>query len=262
MDHILDQSPVSRPRTPSLNFNLPSPLATTTVEPAFRSRLPSVSDVINPLTGLPGASTPKERALSTSSVDMSLPKPTATAASGKDHTASLPAPIGTVGRTSGSAHLNAEQLASRLPPHLLALRSASVPGTDHNSPFAASPPGGSPQASQPASPERDNANHPLHQLRSASAPSASAAAAAGRRLSMLALTPTDAVANGGLPIGGPPILVNPKCSGYFVEPVRPLLRPMLVYSHEKVDLDGTYHRFGSYGRQARLPKRKVRRQDW
>jgi hypothetical protein len=49
-------------------------------------------------------------------------------------------------------------------------------------------------------------------------------------MSMLAMTPTDATGRErkgsnaseiSLPNAGPAILVNPKCSGYFVEPVGP-----------------------------------------
>jgi dual specificity phosphatase 12 len=229
MDHILDQSPISRPRTPSASFNLPSPTVNTTAEPAFRSRVPSVSEIINPLTGMPGA-TVRERTLSMSSADVPMPRASApglalTSTSSeinKPERTSSPAPI-SPRRTSSPAHLNAEQLASRLPPHLLALRSASVPGSNHSSPFASSPPNGSPQVSQPASPDSAKDPHAsLAQQQSAPAPG-SGAAIAGRRLSMLALTPNDAsnFAGGISPMSsGPPILVNPKCSGYFVEPVR------------------------------------------
>jgi dual specificity phosphatase 12 len=59
----------------------------------------------------------------------------------------------------------------------------------------------------------------------------------------------------------PPILMNPKCSGYFVEPVRLSLRSgtqsqFLCLSLDEVD--GAAARVGADRRQDHLPEQKVR----
>ncbi|WVR06350.1 hypothetical protein IAU60_003381 [Kwoniella sp. DSM 27419] len=283
MDHILDQAPVSRPRTPS-NLNLPSPSIASS--PSFangsaagsgvRERRQSVvSDVINPLTGLPGAvrsrqpSTSSERihdrgdsgnsqngagvpilksitpglALTAASPEVSnhgkLPSEReglpGSILSPKDVTAS---PTATTPRAEsptaagppGRVFQSADQLASRLPPHLLALRmagSGSGPGAGSNS----LP---SPVASSPASsPEKERDTSAPGSATSQTFPPSGNVANAARRMSMLTMTsahPTErrgSSGEGGFGGGGPPILVNPKCSGYFVEPLtwmEPVLR--------------------------------------
>ncbi|OCF43584.1 hypothetical protein I317_02602 [Kwoniella heveanensis CBS 569] len=261
MDHILDQAPapISRPRTPS-NFTLPSPKLTSSGDFAngagFTERRSSVvSDVLNPLTGLPGAVRSRQASMSSpggftpahqrsssqehsrdssgnsnvgngpagqipspgagipmpktstpglaltaaspeavnqaklggdrdrenmpsqgilSRLDTASPKPMSSSPKPLSNPASQPdspsAPA-----PGGRTFQSAEQLASRLPPHLLALRMA---GSGGGASALSSPIGSSPASS----PEKE----------------------------------TSTQGQGG---GGPPILVNPKCSGYFVEPL-------------------------------------------
>jgi dual specificity phosphatase 12 len=280
MDHILDQSPVSRPRTPS-NFALPSPRFSFSAgsNPMANSgsgagaelsggggRRPSiVSDVINPLTGLPGRRS-RHDSLSSSGVLSPPPQPDSAVSNGilqNNDTASLSKSQAQARLRSSSDALRitpttqdkftsspmtmsraespdtrqlqtADQLASRLPPHLLALRMAGSGMTGLSSPMESSP---------GSSPERETYVSPAH---TTFPPSSSSSGGAGtgsganlsRRLSVLAMTPADqprsrrgsALTGGanandisGIPDigggGGPPILVNPKCSGYFVEPL-------------------------------------------
>ncbi|WVW84652.1 hypothetical protein I302_106686 [Kwoniella bestiolae CBS 10118] len=286
MDHILDQQPVSRPRTPS-NVTLPSPKLSTSSNFAANSgsaakererRASVVSDVINPLTGLPGrrashTSISSLSALQTTSLDSStssgqpspgagipLPKrPSSTTpalsltasspevanqpklSGDKEHlpnilgrlennsspklVSSSPKPISTPPAdqqsppgppNGGRVFQSAEQLNSRLPPQLLALRMAgSTPASQFSSPIGSSP---------ASSPEKDN-----HQVSQQSYPPSQNVSNAARRMSMLAMTPStpDGIERrgsisdlqGGSGSGGYPILVNNKCSGYFVEPL-------------------------------------------
>ncbi|WVF69173.1 hypothetical protein IAT40_003948 [Kwoniella sp. CBS 6097] len=298
MDHILDQAPapVSRPRTPS-NFTLPSPKLASGGSFAnasgagFTERRPSVvSDVLNPLTGLPGAVRSRQASMSSlggfthahqrfSSQDHSrdssgnssigqtgqIPSPGAgipmpktstpglalTAASpeavnqaklgGEDRDSmptqgilsrldtsspkpmsSSPKPLSNPASQPDSpsapapgarAFQSAEQLASRLPPHLLALRMAGSGGTSALS---------SPIGSTGSSPEKETSTQGSQTF-----PPSGNVANAARRMSALAMTPQGGDARRGSSSegsgfgggGGPPILVNPKCSGYFVEPL-------------------------------------------
>lgn len=284
MDHILDQAPVSRPRTPS-NFALPSPKFEQLPGAALggvsghQRRGSAVSDIINPLTGQPGArSKSRQNSFTASSfgplstlsptgddsknssgdsgnIDQSMsspiaavpmPKPTpqviTTGASPEVATGfpikGVPFPVASSpGEISRNASFDtkvkgpaprqfqsADQLTSRLPPQLLALRNAgSGGGMGLSSPIGSSP-----------------ASSPEHDSTHASSPSNAQANPgvqnAARRMSMLAMTPTDATGRerkgsnaseismygSALPNAGPAILVNPKCSGYFVEPVSPL----------------------------------------
>ena len=274
MDHILDQAPpVSRPRTPS-NFALPSPrlsISAGSEGPFARPRRGSaVSDVINPLTGLPGATKSRQGSFSnvpamsplspmtpgnnepsfsfhppgSPGAGVPMPKPNTQSSSlntngSIDNTTApivlgsqLSAPPGKLskpasesgkarGRPEPRQFQSADQLSSRLPPQLLALRQA---GSSNN---LSSPIGSSPASS------------PDRELTSAQAfPASQGAQNAARRMSMLAMTPAEGSSHerkgstasdiagygGAVPNSGPPILVNPKCSGYFVEPVRPPLR--------------------------------------
>jgi dual specificity phosphatase 12 len=281
MDHILDQAPISRPRTPS-NFALPSPKFEQSPGGIGHQRRGSVvSDIINPLTGQPGArSKSRQNSFTTSSfgplstlnpsgddsknssgdsanADQPMPSPIAgvpmprptpqvitTGASPEVATAGFPvkgvpfpvaASPGEISRKSsfeaggkikGPAprqFQSADQLSSRLPPQLLALRNAgSGSGMNPSSPIGSSP---------ASSPEHD----PGHANSMANAQANPGVQTAARRMSMLAMTPTDTTgrerkgsnaseASGyasALPNAGPAILVNPKCSGYFVEPVSP-----------------------------------------
>ncbi|TYJ58864.1 hypothetical protein B9479_000296 [Cryptococcus floricola] len=274
MPHILDQAPVpslppSRPRTPSAgegterkrgSFSFGAGMTFTDVQdpstspsatarpPPFseRSRRGSqVSEVINPLTGLPGASLSRRGShgsaaspvgltfydRDTGKKDESEPAPPQVplpkSKSEPSSSVPVPAPVGRGGRPLQSA----DQLMARLPPHLLALRMAgggagaspaSTPGsTAPNSPIHPSPPANpAPNASAPASASSNPAQSP------------------SRRRSLLSMTPAGAFADEASPekagakerrgsndIHGlmgytpPPILVNPKCSGYFVEPL-------------------------------------------
>lgn len=267
MDHILDQAPpVSRPRTPS-NFALPSPrLSISSESPFARPRRGSaVSDVINPLTGLPGATKSRQGSFSnvpamsplspmtpgnnepsfsfqppgSPGAGVPMPKPNTQSSlntnnGSVDHTsapivpgAQLSAPPGELnkpasdsgkprGRPEPRQFQSADQLSSRLPPQLLALRQA---GSSNN---LSSPIGSSPGSS----PDRESTS-------SQAFPASQGAQNAARRMSMLKLTPAEGSSHerkgsnasdiagygGAVPNSGPPILVNPKCSGYFVEPV-------------------------------------------
>ncbi|KAK8858581.1 hypothetical protein IAR55_002810 [Kwoniella newhampshirensis] len=320
MDHILDQvpPPASRPRTPSNNFTLGSPRTSFSngSGPGPRERRPSVvSDVINPLTGLPGATrsrhasmsslilspdgtqtiydrdSQKERETSKESsgsgsangnwpISPGVPLPR-TLTPGLVLTSSSPE-VTTQGKLPGEKELlpsaisaspnpisrapsstpspsksaepnlptrtfqSAEQLASRLPPHLLALRTSGGGMTGLSSPIASSP---------GSSPERESTIHnPLHSFPPASSAPVSGsgektgAQNAARKMSLLAMTPAAGSGSGsgssaspgaheserrgsansefGLGGGSAPILVNPKCSGYFVEPLT-WMEPML-----------------------------------
>lgn len=265
MDHILDQAPVSRPRTPS-NFALPSPrlsMSAGSDAPTSRPRRGSaVSDVINPLTGLPGAKSrqpsfsngpPSISPLSpltatepnfafqpvSPGAGVPMPKPnTQGSASTLETTSQGAKPFPQIAtspnemsRAASSDQVrpprgrqdsgprqfqSADQLSSRLPPQLLALRQASS-STNLSSPVGSSP---------ASSPERETSSH--------SFPNPPGIQNASRRMSMLTMTPAEgsqrerkgsnasdiAGFGGAIPNSGPPILVNPKCSGYFVEPVR------------------------------------------
>jgi dual specificity phosphatase 12 len=302
MDHILDQAPISRPRTPS-NFALPSPKISmgdqvSNAGSGHQRRGSAVSDIINPLTGQPGARAKSRQnsftagsqfgplSTMTSSGDdkdgsgdsgmpvspgigagVPMPKPTPqvimTSASPEVATGfpvkGVPFPVSTLsgqnnqvasspaeisrsssvdlgskikgrpesgsgsGSGSGRQILSADQLSSRLPPQLLALRQAGS-GAGISSPIGSSP------ASSPEQSPSQNQNQGQAQGQGQGVQSAA------RRMSMLAMTSTDANGNslarerkgsnasdvsafGSLPNAGPTILVNPKCSGYFVEPV-------------------------------------------
>lgn len=343
MDHILDQAPISRPRTPS-NFSLPSPrgsvsqvspFTTVTEQDATITRRQSfVSDVINPLTGLPGATrrdssaslamTPTSGSFDNDSKDepklspggVPLPRTTTpgltlTASSPEVHTghklpadvlpgkdvAQSPSAISPSTTDNGPpiasrrAFQSADQLMSTLPPHLQALRNAGGGSMSAlSSPFGTSPASSPERESAPPFPASKGANAnntyppsgakpapispPVRQGRSASQSggvggisiatqdkpqtnpsppetgivrsrsqsSSSNSGTIGRRMSLLAMTPTAAGfgqqqqtggsgsrdrrqsssgpnEGGTIATSGPPILVNPKCSGYFVEPV-------------------------------------------
>jgi dual specificity phosphatase 12 len=268
MDHILDQlppaaapAPASRPRTPS-NFTLPAPLSAMTdndaadeviededggpssaaaaaTGSAARSRRPSVvSDVINPLTGLPGArsrrpsvpgnATPpqgRSRARSVLGEDLTMSRQASTpgiAAGAPAPSASAPAPVTGPG---GRPILDADALAACLPPQLAALRAGLNPA---NNVVSASPAASSPADSPPTSPDQGPRRRMSSSLgglgMTPATPAVSAPASAyppNHPLAGLA-----AMGMPGMPgltgltsAGGPPILVNPKCSGYFVEPL-------------------------------------------
>jgi len=284
MDHILDQAPVSRPRTPS-NFALPSPKFEQLpgAGQGHQRRGSAVSDIINPLTGQPGARSksrqnsftassfgplstlshsgddPKNNSGDSGNVNVDqpmasptagvpMPKPTpqviTTGASPEVATGfpvkGVPFPVAAspgeisrnpsydAGKVKGPPprqFQSADQLSSRLPPQLLALRNAgSGGGTNPSSPIGSSP---------ASSPEHDS----THANSPSNAQANPGVQTAARRMSMLAMTPTDAFGRerkgsntsemsayvSALPNAGPAILVNPKCSGYFVEPVRPPL---------------------------------------
>ena len=273
MDHILDQAPAvpaSRPRTPS-GASISSQRASFSSNAGMRftdvmgeggaglltgreRRGSQVSDVINPLTGLPGAlsrrssagagsngalspratQTLYERDTVTSPLSISHNNNTTHLASRRESllrnhsepagtmpppvpsptshsTTSVPAPA-----PAQRALQSADQLNARLPPQLLALRMAGMGGAG---------------ASAPASPGTNTPEKERRDQSPSSANTNGGAGAAARRLSSLAMTSKDekeatklyerrASAGEGM-YGPPPILVNPKCSGYFVEPVCP-----------------------------------------
>lgn len=106
---------------------------------------------------------------------------------------------------------SADQLASRLPPHLQALRGGSFSMSTLPSPMGSSP---------GSSPEKER--EPSQIL-----PPSGGVLNAARKMSLLKMTAADSRRNSGasdsIATSGPPILFNPKCSGYFVEPVGPPL---------------------------------------
>ncbi|KAL7423165.1 tyrosine protein phosphatase yvh1 [Cryptotrichosporon argae] len=296
MDHILEQAeaaaPPTRPgsrRGSAVSVSLaaatsaaaaavgaststtPSPLPAPLPAEEATKRGSSVSDILNPLTGLPGArsrhasmshpddgaaggvaAVPLPRAGSQTQTQTQTP-PRSPAArpdlaglaavssspavlrplTPRDAASTPPPPAAVSASAPAPAParpiLDADALASRLPPHLLALRQAGHTTSTLSSPIASSPPS-SPEDSRP--PRAGAMPLPV--------PQPSAAKQAGRKMSMLALTPNDRTVPGasaalrdrrlsassaGSPgpalghLGGPPILVNPKCSGYFVEPL-------------------------------------------
>ncbi|CAK9780791.1 unnamed protein product [Cutaneotrichosporon oleaginosum] len=199
MDHILDQSPAppSRPRTPS-NFALPAPLAGLSTDdnpiavddddaPAAppHPRRPSIaSDIINPLTGLP-ASLSRRASLAS---EGGRARSRSLLGLGPDGLSMTRAnSMGADDDKPARRILDADQLTARLPPQLAALRAASGSGSAASSPPNTNPP-------SPAEPRR-------------------------RASSTLQFTPAAPHPAAGGITGGPPILVNPKCSGYFVEPL-------------------------------------------
>lgn len=269
MDHILDQAPpASRPRTPS-NFALPSPRLSISAGSDGGTARPrrgsAVSDVINPLTGLPGAKSRQPSfsnapglsplsPLTSSNTEQSfgfqpptspgagvpMPKPNTQSLTTSGSLEPAPIPILTDSQLTAAPNelsrpgsidfgkprgrpepgprqfQSADQLSSRLPPQLLALRQAGSAST------LSSPIGSSPASS----PDRDAPSNAF--------PGSQGTQSAARRLSMLTMTPAEgsnrerksstasdiAGYGGAVPNSGPPILGNPKCSGYFVEPVR------------------------------------------
>nr|XP_019012744.1 uncharacterized protein I206_02239 [Kwoniella pini CBS 10737]OCF51525.1 hypothetical protein I206_02239 [Kwoniella pini CBS 10737] len=263
MDHILDQQPVSRPRTPSI-VTLPSPKLSNppsfpTVTGERERRASVVSDVINPLTGLPGrrashasissmtgittqyenSVNSKDQQQSSPGAGIPLPKRSTTTpglsltASSPDPNSSSGSPIPNIlGRmdnnaspkpisptieigspAGGRVFQSAEQLASSLPPHLLALRMAGSGSSGLPSPIGSSP---------NSSPEKDIVSTSQTFPPSQQSQNVSNAA---RRMSMLTMTPNTPEGerrnsiSENLNNGGYPILVNNKCSGYFVEPL-------------------------------------------
>ncbi|WWC62551.1 uncharacterized protein I303_105147 [Kwoniella dejecticola CBS 10117] len=287
MDHILDQQPLSRPRTPS-NVTLPSPKLSnppnfSTITGDRERRASVVSDVINPLTGLPGRrashaslssmtgittqyensvngadqqqpspgagiSLPKRSSVSSGTPGLSLTAsspdanalsgPTLPSILGRVENNSSPKPMSAVpsptvesGPAGGRVFQSAEQLASSLPPHLLALRmagSGSGSGSGNGASPLPSPIGSSPTSSPDATTSSPSQTFPptlVHtQTQTQQSQNVSNAA---RRMSMLAMTPTTPEGerrgsmsmNENIGAGGYPILANNKCSGYFVEPL-------------------------------------------
>jgi len=288
MDHILDQAPVSRPRTPSL-LSLPSPRSSDGPTPMTQTRKNSISDVVNPLTGVPvrsrhssmsNAVPPLMSPVAESNFDTELnremrngsgsgeggmlgvPSPRKSSFKRMEGRPSLeslritntasPGPMSpgqmsrsrsqepssrsqdnststgsaSPGTTNGPSiasngrYQSADQLNSRLPPHLLALRNGGGGGSPSGHANTTSPTD-SPAESPPAT--SHGQTYPP------------TGAAVSRRKSLLAMTPTEGrerrgsgssinglsekLADSLQHTGGTPILVNPKCSGYFVEPV-------------------------------------------
>ena len=328
MDHILDQSPVSRPRTPS-NFALPSPRSSLSQsganEPtpnAERERRTSVvSDVINPLTGLPGRQSrhdsisipalsplnpiesstngqhsqsepspltpggiphPKKNTapnltLTTSSPDApAAPRMISDLLPSRGETTQSPMTSSPASSTPNSAPnsaaprqlRSAADINSSLPPHLLALRTAGGGSLSNlSSPFNASPTSSpeketSPQVPPHAFPPASQGAG-ASQTRKRSESSGSNSGAIGRRMSLLAMTPKagGASGEGSIATSGPPILVNPKCSGYFVEPVRCSAPRTGVQMLMTAHVDGAFLEEGRRVREDCLPQREVRGQD-
>ncbi|OWT39927.1 dual specificity phosphatase 12 [Cryptococcus neoformans Bt1] len=291
MDHILDQAPpvpASRPRTPS-GASISSQRASFSSNAGMRftdvvgegagfltereRRGSQVSDVINPLTGLPGALSRRSSAgagsngaLSPTATQTLYERDTVTSPLSISHnhhnnnnntthpasrrgpilrnhsepagtvppppvplpaahsTTSIPAPQAP---TTQRALQSADQLNMRLPPQLLALRMAGMGGAAANA-------GANANASNPpVSPGTNTPSSVIEKERrdqsSSSINTNGGAGAAARRFSSLAMTPKDEKeetklyerrASGGEGMyGPPPILVNNKCSGYFVEPL-------------------------------------------
>lgn len=288
MDHILDQAPsvpASRPRTPS-GASISSQRASFSSNAGMRftdvieeggglltereRRGSQVSDVINPLTGLPGALSRRSSAgagsnsalspttqtlyqrdtaknnnnNNNSNNNNSTTHPTSRRGPPRNHSepaSTVPPPVllPTAHSTTsipGSAPptqrtlQSADQLNARLPPQLLALRMAGMGGAANAAnaanASASNPPISSPMTNMPSSViEKERKDES-----SSSTNTNGGAGGAARRMSLLAMTPKDEKeetklyekrASGGEGMyGPPPILVNPKCSGYFVEPVR------------------------------------------
>lgn len=244
MDHILNQNPQSRPMTPS-SLALPQPFTATedeTFTPLQRSN--SVSSVINPLTGLPGARSRRASGASSrrpsvgSTTDgvtrtrsrsvlgnegqltmsrrdsfaaghghghglapMTSPEATKSEptlspdppAGGRPPTPPIPSTTG-----NGRPMLDADALSARLPPQLAALRAGFSATSNLSSPIASSP---------PSSPETENP------------PPRRRPSGLGMTSMPQPPTPGTFAAMNMTQSGGPPIITNPKCSGYFVEPL-------------------------------------------
>lgn len=221
MDHILDQTPLSRRTSNASAMGTPAGLGMTNLtpddeaidlsEPASRSRRPSVaSEVINPLTGLPASRSRRPSEVSLHTPDtLSRPRtrsilgggfnPEALAMTRADSSASVDKDKDdkeeVKEKDEGRKILTADQLAARLPPHLAALRAAQSPSNS---------------TSLDSSPEREKEKEKEDK------PSLATRRRASSSLSMTFAHP---LAGLSLTTGPAPIIVNPKCSGYFVEPL-------------------------------------------
>lgn len=220
MDHILDQSPLSRRTSnasatgfPGLGMTGMTPdvandEAIDDSEPPSLSRRMSVaSEIINPLTGLPAARSRRASATSTGehTPELSRPRtrsilgggfnPDALAMTRADSTNSIgekkepKEEKGSQEEKSERKILTADQLAAKLPPQLAALRAAQSNTTS---------------PTEEKEPEK------------AEKPSLATRRRASSSLSMTFANPLQGLS---LSSGPAPILVNPKCSGYFVEPL-------------------------------------------
>jgi len=313
MDHILDQSPISRPRTPS-NFSLPSPRGSISGQSPFspteqsatfnserQRRLSVVSDIVNPLTGMSG------RQSRHASISSAVPSPTAsnfpgflqdkaedrdpsplspggvplprrTTMPGLTLTASSPeVPVAprlitdnlpgreqaknestdtiefSSPRASAASSANARpyrtaaELNASLPPHLLALRGGGSSSSGLSSPFNPSPTSSPEKETTPQFPSQalPAGTQAVGLQRSRSQSSSSNSGTIGRKMSLLAMTSTNGNPGrsgqqgneGTIATSGPPILVNQKCSGYFVEPVS--LRPIWDYDSARATTDSS-----------------------
>ncbi|EIW73571.1 hypothetical protein TREMEDRAFT_25665 [Tremella mesenterica DSM 1558] len=257
MDHIFDQNPQSRPRTPSNGI-----LHLDHITNSFDS-IGTLSDVINPLTGksenhsrrasassIPNISSNSsiseemeisgDKPLKSAPISPHIPMPRAST-NPTVPTLSTFTPINnpqnisdpvinerkeeeqgsimipkSIGRKSSKGYQNSDQLASRLPPALLALRTGGIPMSE------------SALSSPLSSPDKDNQSQFVQVKRRLSSTLAMTPTETGHTIGRRGSHPHTGGSNVGEGIGitggmespiGYPILVNPKCSGYFVEPL-------------------------------------------
>lgn len=287
MDHILDQSPmpVSRSRAPSVIS-----LGEAADAPTVRSRPPSIS------TSRPALSM-SQIDTSDATLDKAVPSPRrdeSPAGPGEGVKKSVTDPGIMKGDalklTQGRRVLDPRALAASLPPQLAALRAGVRPSPGGNNWGGASPTVPFPQddlvrrSSSPSAISTNSDPSPRDSIDesalSTSPDKGGISRPVGRRTSVLAMTPTEqlsrresgasftsrrgsSASGAGVSAANWPILVNPKCSGYFVEPVcTPRFHGNTLLNGIIVDLDGTDARLGSVGWQNCVPERKVRSEDW
>lgn len=248
MDHILDQSPMPVPRS-----RAPSVISLSGDEPsAPRSRPPSISST-RPAFSMSQIDT------SDSTLEKAVPSPRRDDSPGapmegvkKAATDPLIMKGDTFKPPQGRRVFDPRALAASLPPQLAALRAGVRPSPGGNNWGGSSPTVPSPQddlARRASSPSAISVNSDVspqgsidESALSTSPDKVGAGKPVGRRTSNLAMTPNSSLSLSrrdsaasfssmrrgssssatGVSAANWPILVNPKCSGYFVEPVRPL----------------------------------------
>ncbi|KAI5451020.1 tyrosine protein phosphatase yvh1 [Naganishia albida] len=243
MDHILDQSPmpVARSRAPSVIS-----LGEAETSAAPRSRPPSIS-TSRPTFSMSQIETPD-------AAEKAVPSPRreeSPAGSGEGVKKAVTDPGIMKGDalklTTGRRVLDPRALAASLPPQLAALRAgvrplpapATVPSPQDDLVRRSSSPSAISTNSEPS--PRDSMDE---SALSTSPEKPGLGRSAARRMSVLAMTPTGALPRrdssasytsrrgssasaAGVSAANWPILVNPKCSGYFVEPLT-WMEPMLA----------------------------------
>lgn len=190
---------------------------------------PDESDVDKPRNGTAAAPGPHPRRLSGSDARLFRPSPLSMEGIGRDLSHALEESM-----AGDAAASPPEEPAHPTPPR----------PTDAPKRAPSPPPGGTPYASGADLAAQLSSNPKLAALRAAAS------------LTMTGL-------NGSRAALSPPILINPKCSGYFVEPVCPsYLHRALIITMCLDEVDGARARKRRARWQDPLSEQEVRRQDW